>query len=45
MIQIIIYTGTEHNVKGCLFDPNEVWCYTDLHCADDSGAQHQSALG
>jgi len=44
MVQVILYTGTEHNVNGCLYDPDEAWCYTDLHCSDDPSAQHQNGL-
>ena len=44
MATIVIYIGTEHKLNGCLYDPNEVWCYTDLHCGDDSSAQHKNTL-
>ena len=44
MVQVIIYTGTEHTVNGCLYDPDEAWCYTDLHCSDDPSTQHQNGL-
>lgn len=32
MIQIVFYTGSEHNLKGCLYNPEQRWCYNDLHC-------------
>ncbi len=32
MVQAILYTGTEHNLKGCLYNPDQRWCYNDLHC-------------
>ena len=38
------YIGTEHKLNGCLYDPNEVWCYTDLHCVDDPSAQYKNTL-
>ena len=41
MIEVIFYIGTEHNLNGCLYDPNQVWCYTDLHCPSDSQAQYK----
>jgi hypothetical protein len=44
MVEIIIYTGTEHTLKGCLYDPGQEWCYTDLHCGQSSGPQHQNGL-
>ena len=44
MIEIIFYTGTEHNLNGCLYDPNQVWCYTDLHCTTDTDTQNKNAL-
>ena len=44
MIEIIFYTGTEHNLNGCLYDPNQVWCYSDLHCTTDTATQNKNAL-
>jgi len=32
MLQVIIYTGSEHKLNGCVFDQDQIWCYTNLHC-------------
>jgi hypothetical protein len=32
MVQSVIYAGTEHNLNGCLYDIDQVWCYNNLHC-------------
>ena len=44
MVEVVLYTGTEHNLNGCLYDPNEVWCYTDLHCPTDSASQYKNGV-
>jgi hypothetical protein len=36
MVQSIIYTGTEHNLNGCLYDIDQVWCYNNLNCNYDA---------
>lgn len=43
MAEVILYIGTEHTLNGCLYDINQVWCYSDLHCGTQSSTQYQNA--
>ena len=36
VIETLFYIETTHKVKSCLYDPDNIWCYYDLHCQYDS---------
>lgn len=32
MVEVILFVNTEHKLRGCLYNPDQMWCYTNLHC-------------
>ena len=36
IIQTIFYINTSTKLNGCHYDIDQVWCYNDLQCANDS---------
>lgn len=32
LVEILFYLDTQHKYKGCLYDIDQMWCYSDLKC-------------
>lgn len=33
MVTVMLYIDTSHKLNGCKYDRNQMFCFTDLHCA------------
>ena len=36
LLETMFYIDTEHKLRGCKFDPSEMYCYHELNCNEDS---------